>query len=188
MNLSSIPNILTVSRLVLIAPIVYFLVKHQYETALIIFFIAAFTDAIDGVIARRFGWQSRFGSVMDPLADKAMMISAYLALGWAGLLPGWIVALVLFRDVLIIGGATTYHMTIGRVSMEPSILSKLNTFVQSMLALLVVLFQLMSDVNEQIIPMLIYLTAVTTVTSGFSYVRVWSRRAIEARKELHGDE
>lgn len=184
MNLSWIPNFLTIMRLVLVLPIGYLLVYQQYELALIIFFIAAFTDAIDGVIARKFGWQSRLGSILDPLADKAMLITAYVCLGWIALLPIWLVALVLIRDTVIIVGAVAYHVAFGKYSMEPSIISKANTFFQSLLALIVVFAQVYIPLEHYVVSPLVYIAAVTTIMSGFLYVKIWSRRAIDTKKRI----
>jgi cardiolipin synthase len=184
MKLSWIPNFLTIMRLVLVVPICYLLVQEDYETALIVFFIAAFSDAIDGVIARKFGWQSRLGSILDPLADKAMLISAYVCLGWIGLLPMWLVVLVLARDLIIVIGAIAYHYVVGKYSMEPSIISKANTFFQSLLALVVVFAQVYIPLDHYVVSPLVYIAAVTTVMSGFLYVKVWSNRAVNAKKQV----
>ena len=177
MSLSAIPNTLTIMRLLLVVPIGYLIIQKKFDIALIVFFIAAFSDAIDGVIARKFGWQSRLGSILDPLADKAMLVTAYLSLGWIELLPMWIVALVLLRDVLIVLGAIVYHVYVGRFSMEPSIISKANTFFQSLLALVVVFSQVYIPLEHYVVSPLIYIVAVTTIMSGLLYIKVWSQRA-----------
>ena len=169
-------------RLLLVAPIGYLIIQQQYDVALIVFFIAAFSDAIDGVIARRFGWQSRLGSILDPLADKAMLVTAYLSLGWIGLLPVWLVGIVLLRDVLIVLGAVAYHFLIGHFSMEPSMVSKANTFFQSLLALVVVFAQVYIPLEHYVVSPLVYIVAVTTIMSGFLYVKVWSSRASRSKK------
>lgn len=184
MNLSWIPNFLTIMRLVLVVPIGYLIVTQEYEIALVVFFIAAFSDAIDGVIARKFGWQSRLGSILDPLADKAMLVTAYVSLGWSALLPLWLVALVLMRDVIIVIGAVAYHYVIGKFSMEPSIISKANTFFQSLLALVVVFAQVYIPLEHYVVSPLVYIAAVTTIMSGLLYVKVWSRRATSTRKRV----
>ncbi|MDH5216735.1 MAG: CDP-alcohol phosphatidyltransferase family protein [Gammaproteobacteria bacterium] len=181
MKLSSIPNILTIMRLILVVPIGYLIIMEEYDTALVVFFVAAFSDAIDGVIARKYGWQSRLGSILDPLADKAMLVTAYVSLGWAGLLPVWIVSLVLVRDVLIVLGGVAYHYLIGRFSMEPSLISKANTFFQSLLALVVVFAQVYMPLEHYVVSPLVYIVAVTTIMSGFLYVKVWSSRAKKAQ-------
>ncbi|MDH5544851.1 MAG: CDP-alcohol phosphatidyltransferase family protein [Gammaproteobacteria bacterium] len=180
-----IPNALTIMRIILVAPICYLLYVGDYETALAVFFVAAASDAIDGVIARHFGWQSRLGSILDPLADKIMMVCSYLTLGLIGLLPAWIIALVLLRDALIVSGGVAYHYSFGRFRMEPSNISKVNTFFQSLLAFVVVSAEVYLPIEAAYLALLVYITAVTTVVSGAAYVRIWSLRALQSKRKLN---
>ena len=109
MKRSDIPNIITVFRFLLVPPVVLLLLNHRYGAALIVFGVAGFSDALDGFLAKRYGWSSRMGAIMDPLADKLLLVASFVTLGWLGLIPPWLVALVILRDVVIVIGAMIYH-------------------------------------------------------------------------------
>ena len=105
MKASDIPNLITAFRFLLVPPVVLSLLNDRFGTALILFFIAGFSDALDGYLAKRNNWTSRIGALMDPLADKLLLVSCFVTLGWLGWIPVWLVALVVLRDLVIIGGA-----------------------------------------------------------------------------------
>ena len=130
MNFRFVPNLICVVRMILVAPIVLFLVRSEFELALLLFFIAGFSDGLDGFLARRFDWRTRLGGILDPLADKLLMFSVYITLTYIGLNPFWLAAVVIGRDVLIVGGGFAYHMLVRHVEGEPSVVSKLNTLAQ----------------------------------------------------------
>lgn len=176
MNWHYLPNLITLLRVVLLIPLTYFLLIKSYHTAVILFFIAGFSDALDGFLAKYFSWVSRFGAIMDPLADKALLFVTMLILTIHGYINWWLFGLVVFRDVYIILGAYYYHKKIGPYEMQPSGLSKLNTFVQLLLvtSLLVSLSYLM--IPNIYIQALIILTYLTTITSGIHYTWVWGRK------------
>jgi len=148
--------------------------------ALALFFVAGVSDGLDGFLAKHYSWTSRLGALLDPLADKALLISCYLALTWTGLLPLWLVALVLLRDVVIVSGAMVYHFRIARLDADPNLISKLNTLMQITLVLLVIVQQAAGWGEPGWIQILIYVVAVTTIWSGIDYVVTWSRRARSA--------
>lgn len=177
MTLRDLPNLISLARMLLVLPVVLVLATGHYGAALALFALAGASDALDGFLAKRFGWTSRVGAILDPLADKVLLVSTYLALGWLGLLPAWLVAAVIARDVVIVSGAVTYHFRIGRFETAPTALSKLNTFVQILLALLVVSAQGGAPVPPLWITGLIYLVLLTTVASGIVYVWTWGGRA-----------
>ena len=177
-----IPNALTFLRILLIAPFAGALLVGDYRRALVIFFLAAATDAIDGFLARHFNWRSRLGAIADPLADKALLITAYLMLTLTSVLPVWLFAVVLGRDLLIVGGALAYHYCVGRYDMEPSIPGKINTFVQILVALAIIV--LLADLPMQpwVVDVGIVLVAVSAIASGGHYLVVWSVRAWRATR------
>jgi len=145
--------------------------------ALLLFLIAGASDALDGFLAKQFDWGSRIGALLDPLADKALLISCYAALAWIGSLPFWLLALVVFRDVLIVAGATIYNYRIERLDAHPTLVSKLNTLLQIILVLLVII-NLATGYGETLwINWLVYAVTVSIVWSGLDYVITWSRRA-----------
>src|SRR3989442_15920185 len=101
MKLRTIPNIITTLRLILIAPFAYYLLHAQYTPAFYLFIAAGISDGADGFLARTFNWQSKFGAFADPLADKLLITSSYLLLGYLGKIPLWFMSLVLLRDIVI---------------------------------------------------------------------------------------
>ena len=177
-----IPNVLTCVRILLIAPFARALMVQDYRCALIIFAIASLTDGLDGFLARRFNWRSRFGAVADPLADKALLISAYLMLTYTSVFPLWLFALVLGRDLLIVGGALAYHYYIGRFDMEPSMPGKLNTLVQVCVVLGTIIILAGLPVQPMWLNAGIWLVAVSAVFSGVHYIVIWSGRAWRSRQ------
>lgn len=183
MNLSHLPNAISVLRLLLVPPVVWALLEERYPLALMLFAIAGASDGIDGFLAKRFGWTSRLGAVLDPLADKVLVAACYLALGWLGYLPLWLTALVIGRDLLIVGGAVAYHLSIERVDMAPTLVSKFNTAAQLSLVI-VVLISLAGPFapDSTLIQALIYLVLGTTLASGAQYVWAWGRRARQRRR------
>lgn len=139
MSLSILPNIITIMRIILIIPFAYYVVVEQYALALIIFLIAGLSDGLDGLLAKRYRWQSRFGSITDPLADKLLLLVALLLLVVKGHISWTLFWVSTARDVIIVGGATSYHYLVGPYEMRPSLISKWNTALLILLVLLVLL-------------------------------------------------
>ena len=177
MKLRHIPNILTAFRILLVPLVVMFMLEDEFLPALILFAVAGFSDAVDGFLARRYHWTSRIGGLMDPLADKLLMVSSYITLGWLGLIPPWLVGLVILRDLVIVTGAVIYNARIEQVEATPSIVSKLNTLAQILLVLSVLFSQAVFELPALWIDALIYSVVVTIVWSGVGYVWTWGRRA-----------
>ena len=177
-----IPNALTFLRILLIAPFAGALLVGYYRLALLIFFVAAATDGLDGFLARHFNWRSRFGAVADPLADKALLITAYLMLTVTGVLPVWLFVLVLGRDLIIVCGALAYHYVVGRYDMQPSIPGKINTFVQILVVLAIIMFLGGLPMQPWILEGGILLVALSATASGGHYLLVWGVRAWRAKR------
>lgn len=177
MTLRDLPNLISLARVLMVLPVVILLATQQHTAALVLFAVAGASDALDGFLAKRFGWTSRLGAILDPLADKALLISTYLVLGWLGLIPWWLVAIVIVRDAVIVTGAVAYHFRIGRFETDPTALSKANTFMQILLALSVVFSQGVTPLPPLWITALVYLVLATTTASGVGYVWTWGRRA-----------
>jgi len=173
-----LPNALTLLRFFLIPVLVVLLALQRYDVASVVFFISALSDLADGIIARNWNARSRFGEIADPLADKMTMLAVTLTLAVQGLLPLWLVAVIVLRDLVIVGGAVAYHFAVGRYDMAPSKISKLNTAVE-FLTLATVLVN-SADVIQtgSALPALFTLLLATIVASGAQYVWVWGRRAI----------
>lgn len=183
-----IPNLISLLRILLVIPTVYFLQQHQYNLALLIFFIAGLSDGLDGFLARRFNWITRLGSFLDPLGDKLLMTASYFMLGWLGHFPVWLVAVVIGRDLVIVLGALAYRLLVNDITMKPLTISKINTFAQISLVLLM-LYSLSGFPLHQLIPpaltqLMIYLVLTTSMLSGLAYILIWSRRAVQ---DVHGE-
>jgi len=177
-QLRDIPNLICVARIILVLPIVMLLVAENYLMAVVLFAVAGISDGIDGYLARRYSWQSWWGSVLDPLADKILLVACCVTLGFMSLLPLWLVLIIVLRDVVIITGAYVYHLRISGYVAEPSMLSKANTFVQIVLVLAVIANAGFWSIPSLLISILIGLVLLTTVLSGIDYVWRWSHRAI----------
>lgn len=180
--LRHIPNIISVLRILLVVPVVLLLLQRDYASALLLFAVAGVSDALDGFLAKHYGWQSRLGSILDPLADKLLLVCSFLSLGWLGLIPVWLVAAVMARDLIIVLGAGAFHLLYGRFEMQPTRVSKVNTVVQIVLVLAVVFFHGEFAFTPWIIEVLVDITLATTLLSGGNYVWIWGRRALEAQK------
>jgi len=172
-----IPNIVSVVRILLTIPVIYFLLRHQYGEALLLFALAGFSDGLDGFLAKQFDWQSRLGGLLDPLADKILLISSFVALGVADLIPLWLVAAALGRDLIIVVGAFYYHFMVEDVQPAPSLVSKLNTLLQLVLVILVTADAGPYPLPRHLINGLQWLLLGTVLTSGGHYIYVWSRKA-----------
>ena len=191
MNGRHIPNVITVFRLLLVPPVAYLILQRDYTTALVLFAIAGASDGLDGFLAKRYRWTSRLGGLLDPLADKLLMVSTYLCLGWQGLIPPWLVAAVLLRDVVIVSGALAYHFRVEKVQAEPSVISKLNTVVQILLVLAVMFAHTPWTPPPSFAPalaFLVYAVLATTVLSGAHYVWTWAHRAQRVTRERKADD
>jgi cardiolipin synthase len=177
LQLRHLPNALTILRLLLVPPLAILLLGEDYSTALWVAAIAGLTDALDGALARLFGWQSWLGGVLDPLADKLLLVTGYACLWWQGVIPDWLAALVLVRDLVIVAGALAYHRLVQRLQPAPSLLGKLTTFAQ-LLFLLSCLLALGSRLQlDSVLPALALLTGALTVASGIDYVVRFGARA-----------
>ncbi|HET8849762.1 MAG TPA: CDP-alcohol phosphatidyltransferase family protein [Marinobacter sp.] len=177
-----IPNALTFLRILLIVPFAGALLAGEYRSALLIFFVAALTDAFDGFLARHFNWRSRLGAIADPLADKALLIVAYLMLTLTGVLPLWLFALVLGRDLIIVGGALAFHYGVGRFDMEPTLAGKFNTFIQILVVLAIIILLAGWPMQSWVRDVGVWLVAVSAVISGVHYVAIWGLRAWRAKR------
>ncbi len=183
MQVRDIPNILSILRVFLSVPVVWMLLQHNFGIALILFAIAGITDGLDGYLAKHYGWQSRLGGLLDPLADKILLVFSVLSLGWLELLPSWLVFIVILRDLVIVTGAIVYNFQVEELDAAPTMISKFNTLVQILLVLAVVLDQGLVHLPVLLLQGLIWLTLITTLWSGVNYVVVWCGRAADHNKE-----
>ncbi len=173
-----IPNALTVLRLLLVPPIAWAILHGEYRVAFWLFFLAGFSDGLDGFLARWFGWQSRLGALLDPIADKSLMIVAFYCISWQGLIPWWLFAAVLARDLVILGGALAYQFVTRALRMEPLLVGKLNTLLQILLVLAVLTHVAYGVLPPPLLRILVLAMLASTLVSGVTYVWVWSRKAV----------
>lgn len=185
MKLAWLPNAITIVRMVMALPLFWLLARGQFEPAFWLAFAAGASDALDGGLARYFGWRSRTGALLDPLADKLLLCVAFLGLWLAQQLPGWLVALVFARDLVILAGSLTWWQKIGPFEPEPSLLGKFTTLAQIVLVLAVLLqANGWSPLPVQAWPVLAAVVALATLVSGLDYViRFGVRASRELRKK-----
>ena len=157
-------------------PFFFFLLLHgDYRAALWVLLAAGISDFLDGFIARRFNLLTYLGSVLDPVADKFLIMVSAFILAWIGLIPWWL-AVVMLRDLIIIGGAICYFIRAGGIEMNPSFPSKLNTLIQTCLILMV-----LGDAAgilrlEGWLPTMFGCALFTTVFSGLHYIVIWGKK------------
>ena len=178
-----IPNLLTLARIAAVPVLILFLYEGRYGAALAVFVLAGITDGLDGWIAKRFKCVTRLGSILDPLADKILIVSTYVMLVLAGDLPFWLILLIGFRDLGIIAGVLVLNTLNGHVQMQPSLLSKVNTFLQISLVILVMVERIGFIALEPVAEILLWFVAVTTVASAIHYVYFWFIHPLESRED-----
>ncbi|MEK6550066.1 MAG: CDP-alcohol phosphatidyltransferase family protein [Pseudomonadota bacterium] len=176
MSLSLLPNFISACRIALSPVLIFLLHERDYRMALIVFLVAGISDALDGFIARRWGFMSRTGAILDPLADKLLLVSAYVMLAFLDHLPFWLVLVVASRDALIVGGYLGYTSMYGPVHMRPSLMSKLNTLLQITLVLAVLAAEALAWPPAGWISPLVWAVLATTVASGLHYLWIWAVR------------
>jgi cardiolipin synthase len=125
-----LPNLICLARIALIWPIIFALINANYDFALLLFALAGVSDGVDGFLAKHFGWTSELGKILDPVADKLLLISLFVVGTSLGLVPAWLTVAAVSRDVLIILGAIVLRLWIGPLRGSPSIVSKINTLLQ----------------------------------------------------------
>lgn len=173
----NLPNLITLMRLFAVPLLVWLILGNHLMIAFWVFIAAGVSDALDGLIAKRFGLGTVLGSFLDPLADKALLVSVYVTLGYKGDLPTWLVIAVVFRDLVIIGGALLFHTVTQSLTMQPLKISKANTVAQILLAALVLADLGYGFEFGRLTHVLVYVVTMTTVASGLAYVITWNRRA-----------
>lgn len=184
--IDQIPNIISVLRLFLIVPIAYGILYAHWVFVLIILIIGGLTDLIDGYVARRFEWTSRFGEIVDPIADKVTFGGTCVLLTLEGFWPVWLLSIVLAREGVILGGAAAYKLLFKHLDIEPTVLSKVNTIVLVSVIVLVVVTQIDFAYQNLAVTLVDWegfgLVALLSIASGIDYVRLWGQRAYEENK------
>lgn len=181
--LRHLPNALCVLRMLLAIPVVWLLLNDEYEITLWVFAFAAVTDALDGFLAKRFRWESELGKALDPLADKILLVTAFIALTIVTHVPLWLAIVVVARDLTISFGAIAFRKWFGPVNGQPTAISKLNTLLQIAYVLVVVGGRAAEQPLPTTIAVLTTLVLVTTIASGIDYVSTYIQRALDISRQ-----
>lgn len=179
----NLPNIITIGRILLVPFTVWLIISGEFSLAFVAFVVAGVSDGVDGFIARKFNQRSELGAYLDPIADKALLVCIYISLGFLKFLPAWLVILVVTRDVLIVGAVVLAWVVNKPMQMAPSMMSKVNTVGQIVLAGVVLgLLGLQASLDP-----LVYtgfaLVAVLTFGSGALYMRDWLHHMANGKRE-----
>lgn len=185
-GLRFIPNALCIARMLLVVPVAWLLAHEQFKLTLWVFAFAAATDGLDGFLAKRFGWTSELDKILDPLADKILLVGVFVTLALMGWVPLWLAATAVARDVIITFGAIVYRYLYGNPDGRPTWISKLNTLCQIVYLLLIVAAHAVGRVPQPVVIALGALVLVTTVISGIDYIITYSRKAIDVTRQRRG--
>jgi cardiolipin synthase len=180
----SIPNLITLGRILLVPIVVWAIASHAMLSAFILLLAAGVSDGVDGYLAKRFKMTTVLGAYLDPLADKALIVSIYVTLGINGEIPGWLVILVVSRDIMIVGAVMLSWLVGSPVKVKPLLVSKLNTVAQIAFAC-VVLGSLGFGIEAGMLTLvLMALVAALTLMSVAAYVAEWIRHMNSAGAKL----
>ncbi len=174
--LFTLPNMITLARLAAVPGTIWLILQHRLDLAFLLFLAAGVSDGLDGWLARATNSRSALGALLDPVADKALLVSVYVTLAAIAVLPDWLAILVVFRDLVIVGGLTLLWMLGSRPPIRPLWISKLNTLLQIMLAALALFIHGFEVPMETAITLLIWLVAASTLASGIAYVAQAARQ------------
>jgi cardiolipin synthase (CMP-forming) len=174
--LFTLPNMITLARLAAVPGTIWLILQHRLDLAFLLFLAAGISDGLDGWLARATNSRSALGALLDPVADKALLVSVYVTLAAIAVLPDWLAILVVFRDLVIVGGLTLLWMLGNRPPIRPLWISKLNTLLQIMLAALALFIHGFEVPMETAITLLIWLVAASTLASGIAYVAQAARQ------------
>jgi len=166
----TIPNLITLIRIILAPVFVIYLIHDHLTSALIVFVICTASDGVDGMVARLFNQKSRLGAYLDPLADKLLLVTAFLLLAAMGHLPAWLTVAVIARDVTILLGVVVIHLNKLELHIRPTVLSKINTCFQ-FITVTAVLSKGFLALPPTLYLYFYYATALFTVASGLHYIQ-----------------
>jgi cardiolipin synthase len=172
-----IPNIICLLRIALVWPVAAALAHREYVLALALIIVAGVSDVIDGYLAKRFNWTSELGKFLDPLADQLLLVTVFVEAAWLGLAPWWLTSAVVARDVLIALGAMVFRLWFGPLRGRPTISSKINTAMQLLYMMAMLVYAAMSFPPHEVLDALAVLVFITTVFSGLNYMAIFTRRA-----------
>ena len=172
-----LPNLICLLRIALVWPVAVKLAAGEYLVALGLFVLAGLSDGVDGYLAKRFNWTSELGKFLDPMADKLLLMTVFIEAAWLGLVPWWITAAAVARDVMIGLGALVFRMWFGPLHGRPTIISKINTAAQLLYLMGVMLGAAVGFPPHEVLDALALVTLVTIILSGYHYMAIFTRRA-----------
>lgn len=181
--LQYLPNALTILRLLLVLPLCLLILEHNFSIALAVGFVAGLTDMLDGFFARKLQAFSRLGAVLDPIADKALIILTLLCLAQVELIPWYLAVAVIIRDIVIIIGAACYYRLIGPFKFAANLLSKCNMFIQLIFCALVLVGEVFNVIPSSLITYSGYAVVAIAAASGANYVITWSSKALATQRK-----
>jgi cardiolipin synthase len=167
----NIPNLITLLRIILVPVTVILLIQGSFRKALAVFIIASISDAVDGFLARFMHQQTVVGAYLDPIADKALLISTFVTLSILHIIPAWLAVIVISRDFIILLGLSVLFAMSVSVEIHPSLVSKITTFLQAATVFLALFLRCLPDgVNREWLEIFYWATAIFTVVSGLNYM------------------
>ncbi len=167
----NIPNILTIMRIVVTPIVVFCLLYEQFIVALLIFIAAGISDALDGMIARRYNQKTIIGSYLDPIADKILLNTLFIVLATMGLIPWWMTTIVILRDSIILIGIIVLQLTLHKIEVNPLFISKATTVAQ-IVTIAWAILATSSKLMGLIFPFIMWTAAIMTMLSGFQYIYI----------------
>ncbi len=183
----TIPNFITLARLFAVPLIVWLMIEDLFVLAALAFVVAGISDAVDGFIARRYQQESRLGGYLDPITDKALLVSVFVTLGFKDILPLWLIMLAVSRDLLIVGAVVLSWMVNHPVAMRPLWISKINTAAQIVLVALALGEQAGVSAFGPFIAIGIAVVAGSTLLSAISYLREWNRHMSSDETDVNSE-
>ena len=184
----TLPNFITIARLIGVPLIVWLMIADRFFEATVLFILAGISDAADGFIAKRFHATSELGSYLDPVADKALLVSVFCTLGFKGALPAWLIVLVVSRDLFIIGGMLLAYMLASPMAVKPLWVSKVNTVAQIVLIAFVLGDHSGFGLFRPLIGTTIFTVAFLTIASAGAYLVEWVRHMASGPGHVTGND
>jgi len=168
----TVSNLITSIRIILAPIFIIYLINDQLIAGLVVFIICGVSDSVDGLVARIYKQKSTLGTYLDPLADKIILISAFVVLAVRGFLPSWLTVMVISRDTLILLGVIVLYINNLKIDIKPSLISKITTFLQFITVIAVLSNGYITFISFTI-TYLFYITALFTIVSGLHYMHYW---------------
>lgn len=174
------PNLLTLARIAMVPWLIVLLQQQDFFWSLLVFIAAGISDGLDGYIAKKYNAITKLGILLDPLADKALLVSSYVMLAIMQIIPFWLVVVVVFRDIVIIVGYLLMEIFFDSVTIKPLIVSKFNTAVQITFVVMVLVSLAWKLEMSTLINFISYLVFITSVVSGAAYVSIWFKKTTDS--------